>query len=197
MRNFEERMAEIDRRSAEILKKRARRRKQLLTLCIPLVLCIGLFLWLLPGGEMESDKLAPGMEMIQENAMANGTASGAVGGMGGTRIEITDGIIASVCLDPMRTEPLANLLEELTALPESGMDISEGSNKDPGDENIAETEAVYDDGSPVLARNMTVIYPDGSKAEYRLYGNLLWRGQRAFVLTAEQVEAVLDALEGM
>lgn len=39
MRNFEERLAEISRRSEAILLQRKKRKKQILTVCIPLVLC--------------------------------------------------------------------------------------------------------------------------------------------------------------
>ena len=39
MKNFEERLAEISRRSEAILLQRKKRKKQILTVCIPLVLC--------------------------------------------------------------------------------------------------------------------------------------------------------------
>ena len=44
MRSFEERIAEINRRSDRIIKERKKRRKYILATCIPVVLCIGLWL---------------------------------------------------------------------------------------------------------------------------------------------------------
>ena len=44
MRSFEERIAEINRRSGRMIKERKKRRKYILTACIPVVLCIGLWL---------------------------------------------------------------------------------------------------------------------------------------------------------
>lgn len=49
MRNFEERLTEISRRSEAILLQRKKRKKQILTVCIPLVLCaVVAFPFLLP-----------------------------------------------------------------------------------------------------------------------------------------------------
>lgn len=51
MRSFEERMAEISRRSEERLKERKKRRSRLLAACIPIVLCAALILpGMLPAG---------------------------------------------------------------------------------------------------------------------------------------------------
>lgn len=43
MRSFEQRIAEIQRRSEKILLARKKRRKHVLLACIPLVLCIGVY----------------------------------------------------------------------------------------------------------------------------------------------------------
>lgn len=51
MRNHEERMAEIRRRSDALIQERKKRRKTILTLCVPLALCLVIMgVWLLPKG---------------------------------------------------------------------------------------------------------------------------------------------------
>lgn len=46
MRTFEERIAEIDRRSQQIRNQRKQRRKHILTACVPVVLCVtACFFW--------------------------------------------------------------------------------------------------------------------------------------------------------
>ena len=62
MRNFEERKAEVFRRSEKRIKERKQRRNHILMACIPLVLCItilGAFLRLTPDGAAEPGDTRP------------------------------------------------------------------------------------------------------------------------------------------
>ena len=59
MRSFEQRIAEIDRRSNELLQKRKKVRKQLLTACVPVVLCAGLCFLLIPPSTVPQDSISP------------------------------------------------------------------------------------------------------------------------------------------
>jgi len=194
MRSFEQRMAEISRRSQEIFTQRKRRRKRLLTLCIPLVLCIGLLTWmLLPGGAKDGGLFVSMDSLSQESAMSNGTAGGApMGGLGGKRIEINDGVIADLWLDPTRTEPLANLLEELTVLPPTSSS-SMHSNSD-SQEVAPETSGQDDEKTAGEGIRITVFHPDGSSTVYRLQGSTLWYAAQPIDLTPEQLQRLLDAL---
>lgn len=56
MRSFEERVAEINRRSEKILQDRKTRRKHILFACVPLVLCVGFCAaFVLPNGSPAKD----------------------------------------------------------------------------------------------------------------------------------------------
>lgn len=56
MRNFEQRMEEIQRRSEKIIKQRKKRRLYIVAACVPAVLCVALFLpQILSGDVMEPD----------------------------------------------------------------------------------------------------------------------------------------------
>ena len=57
MRSFEERIAEINRRSDKIIKERKKRRQRILTACIPVVLGTTLLIALFPGGSGAGDTL--------------------------------------------------------------------------------------------------------------------------------------------
>ena len=65
MRTYEERLAEISRRSEKIKLKRKRRRKTVLAVCVPLLLCVSLSLvFLPPRTEIKYNEAAP--EAMQE-----------------------------------------------------------------------------------------------------------------------------------
>ena len=68
MRTFDERLAEIDRRSKQIKNQRKQRRKAVLAVCVPLLLCISLSMTFLPQAETKPSESAP--EAMQETVPA-------------------------------------------------------------------------------------------------------------------------------
>jgi hypothetical protein len=61
MRSFEERISEINRRSEKIIKERKKRRKYILSACIPVVLCLSLWLaWPEPKAATENHQNSTG-----------------------------------------------------------------------------------------------------------------------------------------
>jgi len=81
MRNFEERLAEISRRSEAILLQRKKRKKQILTVCIPLVLCTAIAIPLIlpkpkaeTPGSVESAVLKEDVSNHANGNMSNSTS---------------------------------------------------------------------------------------------------------------------------
>lgn len=75
MRSFEQRRAEILRRSERRLQKRKQLRKGLVALCVPVVLCAGLFLTKLTGGSQPATMPVSGENMLSDVYVTTSQAS--------------------------------------------------------------------------------------------------------------------------
>lgn len=183
MRNLEERIAEIERRSKKIIKERKQRRKHILMACVPVVM-VGLFAaFALPG--------------FYDPPKATEIVQGSAGGL--TAATVQDAVVeiqvesTNVCYSYSSSAELQTItgqLEEFTTrapggngfqdeIPES---INEESSQD--DERLS---AIADATSQVYA--ITLVLDSGRTVEYCLLGNTLeniTEGQ-SYCLTRAQV----------
>ena len=171
MRNLDERIAEINRRSEKILKER---KKRLLLGCVPLVLCLSIitalfFQWTVPakGGTMipaDGDVLTYFAQMDEQSG---GTGNGAVAVFGPGMIRIH--------LDRDTVSTASNLLLY---------------HHSTNCENMVKTDQV----STITYRISTNQY--GVKTKYRLSGNTLevMTNGKSYTLTDDEVSLLKDVL---
>lgn len=146
MRSFEERLAEIDRRSEKIVKARKRRRTGILAVCLPLAVCIGIAVPTLvkertrPNGQYQAESYSCAVAEIR------------VSGPGLSRIYRQEQDILHILagLDAYENSPEQN---EWVA-ESDGLDNSESS-------ELSISAAVY---------TITVTMGDGQVKKYRLEG---------------------------
>ena len=92
MRNFEERKAEVFRRSEKRIKERKQRRNHILMTCIPLVLCLTIFgAFLFP--QMDDLKQAP--ESSNEHYFSGAMGTEADGGLFAGSVEVSGNGVSS------------------------------------------------------------------------------------------------------
>ena len=108
MRSFDERIAEIHRRSEKILRQRKKQRRHMLMACIPLVLCISLYAVLILPGEQAAGSMRENYSTqdggVNTSAGGSGRESVArieVAGLGISRVFLRQEEIASImaCID--------------------------------------------------------------------------------------------------
>lgn len=174
MRSFEQRIAEIDRRSNKIFQKRKKLRKQLLTFCVPVVLCAGLCLLLAPSDTVPSDSTnLPAAGSLQGHKSESGIISPI------SQIEITFNESTSVCTDHTVIQNIHTLLLSYTA------DIERGSG---GTYGAQETVKTY---------TITLTTHSGETTRYILSGTTLTAAKtnQLYPLTPEQAQALQKLLE--
>lgn len=181
MRSFEQRLAEIDRRSKQIYSQRKQRRKRILTACIPAVLCISLFAaFLLPSGAANR---APGtQENLTEEIVqhpGNGSNTGSI-----EQIQVSGADEVHIYTDTGR---ICAILEQLHVLTEktSGENYS-GSSNTP-------SEPLYAMGSTCTIR---LTLKHGEVHTYQLTGHRLTDMQTGctYTLTQTELAALNEAL---
>lgn len=172
MRNLEQRIAEIDRRSKKILKERKRRGKRILMACIPLVLCIGLC-------------ILPAM-MTDNSATGDPGANGAVTGdrpesfaCSVAKIEVSGIGVSRVYTEPSEVLLISNRLYAYAVQsPESGgsgTEVPDGGVSESGREETYGGDGLFGSvaGTAELAYTITLTLHDGRTTEYHLAGNTL------------------------
>ena len=193
MRNFEERKAEVFRRSDKRIKERKQRRQRILMTCIPLVLCLTIFGAFLfpqlnnnmqaPEGMPESETQAA-MGQDENQSMTCSIAEIKVSG-NGVSIRYTDAADLLLISDQLNTYG--------TRAPEtSGATNEDGSDRSENADDVVGGVA----DSVNAAYTITLITHEGEKTEYRLVGNTLLNQttNQAYTLTYEQAKELREIL---
>ena len=164
MRNFEERKAEVFRRSEKRIKERKARRNHILMTCIPLVLCVTIFGALfLP--KLDYFKSAPERS---DELLYSGMGTEAVGGLFTGSVEVSGNGISNCYTSVTDVQGISALLNGIVAIPETAPD---GGDRDFVTEDNSSTDLKED----VKEQGYTIVIKrsDGSSTEYLLVGSVL------------------------
>lgn len=194
MRNFEERKAEVFRRSEKRIKERKQRRNHILMACIPLVLCItilGAFLRpnVTPDGAADPGDTRPVVDGMGSDGFASLSCPIAKISVSGNDLslsitEVSDLLLISDKLYSYGTRaPSSNGItneEVVDRAPEDNAEDVSGSIMDS-------TETVY---------TITLVMREGEKTEYLLSGNTLkdLNADQTYTLSQTQVDELQELL---
>ena len=164
MRNFEERKAEVFRRSEKRIKERKQRRNHILMTCIPLVLCLTIFgAFLFP--QMDDLKQAPESSNEQFSG-AMGTDE--VGGLFAGSVEVSGNGVSSYYTSVENVQGIMRLINGIVAVPETndGDDLRDyiTDESTSTDKNENYQESCY---------KIVVKRSDKTSTEYLLVGSVL------------------------
>lgn len=193
MRNFEERKAEVFRRSEKRIKERKQRRNHILMACIPLVLCITLLgAFLFPGATPEDPRF-------------NGSAGG---GLTEEKFESLSCPIAKITVTGgnfsqtyKEVEDLLLISDQLYSYGSRGSETN-GTTDDgiasEGEDRKEHADDIYGnvtDHSNV-AYTITLVTHEGVKTEYRLAGKTLENltTKQTYHLSQTQVNELYELL---
>lgn len=194
MRNLEQRIAEIDRRSKKIFKERKRRGKRILMACIPLVLCIGLCI------------LPAMMTASSEASGTNGAVTGSLTGDGAESIASAVAKIevfgADVSLCYTQASDILLISDYLNACTVTEPESSEVADGGIMDEAVQETVHGSDDrngvvsGASSVGYTITLVMREGENTEYLLAGNTLKdrSTNQTYTLSQKQIKELKDLL---
>ena len=164
MRNFEERKAEVFRRSEKRIKERRARRNHILMTCIPLVLCLTIFgAFLFP--QLDDFKQAP--ESSNEQ-FSGAMGKDEIGGLFTGSVEVSGNGVSSYYASVENVQGIMRLINGIVAVPETndGDDlrdyITDESTSTDKNENYQEN-----------CYKIVVKRSDGTSTEYLLVGSLL------------------------
>ena len=158
MKTFEQRIAEINRRSEEIIQKRKRNRRCILACCVPLVLCIGLWT-IIPKCNTPFDATQSADGTKFENSPES---------MGTTAfVEVSDSKTTSVCHDAQTLSRILAILNRSGIKPETTSDQSNYTQYGTGQISVGTN------GDGIRAYRITVNAADGTRTVYTLKGSLL------------------------
>ena len=164
MRNFEERKAEVFRRSEKRIKERKQRRNHILMTCIPLVLCLTIFgAFLFP--QMDDLKQAPESSNEQFSG-AMGTDED--GGLFAGSVEVSGNGVSSYYTSVENVQGIMRLINGIVAVPETndGDDLRDyiTDESTSTDKNENYQESCY---------KIVVKRSDKTSTEYLLVGSVL------------------------
>ena len=164
MRNFEERKAEVFRRSEKRIKERKQRRNHMLMACIPLVLCLTIFgAFLFP--QMDDLKQAPESSNEQFSG-AMGTDED--GGLFAGSVEVSGNGVSSYYTSVENVQGIMRLINGIMAVPETndGDDLRDyiTDESTSTDKNENYQESCY---------KIVVKRSDKTSTEYLLVGSVL------------------------
>ena len=198
MRNFEERIAEISRRSEKIIQERRRKRRSVLMACISLVLCAGLsFAFVLPG--MLSAETAEGntgatMETADEKTEDLSCDI--------ARIQVAGEGVSLSCTEDTRILQIAEHLDSLTVTYIYSSSSVNGAARGDDDDSLKleteETSAIADGfaDTEALGYTITLTMHDGQTVEYYLAGASLENrtSQQTYWLTERELLELKELL---
>ena len=195
MRNFEERKAEVFRRSENRIKERKRNRNRILALCVPLCLILTVMsVTMLPSMLSIGDKNSAADEL---GNMAGATENGAVWTMQVELLGKDDSLQSSVLNGD------ANAVTQIYYTIESAF-VSAGENETPaaGQESIAtsdkDNENYSQSGTTSLSSGYKIIFKTDKdiKAVYIVNGNILTNAQtnEKVTLSEDQRSQILNEL---
>ena len=193
MRNFEERKAEVFRRSEKRIKERKQRRQRILMTCIPLVLCLTIFgAFLFPGATPEDP----------------GIIGSAGGGLTEEKFESLSCPIAKITVTGGNFSQTYREVEDLLLISDqlysygSRGDETNGTTDDgvasEGDDRGESADDIYGnitDHSNV-AYTITLVTHEGVKTEYQLAGKTLKNltTKQTYDLSQTQVNELYELL---
>ena len=186
MRNFDERIAEINRRSEEILKKRKQRRKQILTFCAPLVLVAAVLSVIYLPGQFSNKSGAP---QVNESMQLYSRVQS---------VRVTGGTTDNTNTDPEEILEICGVLYgEPMAAPESNEAVSESNNDATLSPTDAPAETLYGVTSgSVQTYTISLVDAQGSDVSFSLSGDTLvdTATKRKVKLTQYQLDRLKDLL---
>ena len=193
MRNFEERKAEVFRRSEKRIKERKARRNHILMACIPLVLCITLLgAFLFPGATPEDPSFngSAGGGLTEEKfeslscPIAKITVTG--GNFSQTYKEVEDLLLISDQLYSYGSRG-----SETNGTTDDGI-ASEGEDRKENADDVSGSVA----DSANIAYTITLITHEGVKTEYQLVGKTLKNltTKQTYNLSQTQVNELYELL---
>lgn len=186
MRNFEQRMEEIQRRSEKIIKQRKKRRLCIAAACVPAVLCVALFIPQLLSGDVMEPDYHNGAVMESYTEMSQTAAYVEVSG-NGMKKTLTELETVNQILQLMHPAmPETNVLEQPEIRDET--------------ENVYK-EFLMDDSkdfstSSAVSYSITLYQPDGETVSYSLVGNQLeCDSGEVRILTSQELQELQMLLE--
>ena len=188
MRNFEERKAEVFRRSEKRIKERKQRRNHILMTCIPLVLCLTIFgAFLFP--QLDDLKQAP--ESNNEHYFSGAMGTEADGGLFAGSVEVSGNGVSSYYTSVENVQGIMRLINGIVAVPETndGDDlrdyITDESTSTDKNENYQEN-----------CYKIVVHRSDGTSTEYLLVGSRLidQNTQQEFSVSEDTMKDLKNAL---
>lgn len=188
MRNFEERKAEVFRRSVKRIKERKQRRNHILMTCIPLVLCLTIFgAFLFP--QLDDLKQAP--ESNNEHYFSGAMGQEADGGLFAGSVEVSGNGVSSYYTSVENVQGIMRLINGIVAVPETD-DADKDENFVVEDSTSTELKGDHkENGYRILVKRS-----DGSSAEYLLVGSMLidQATQNEFYMSEDTSKELKDAL---
>ena len=193
MRNFEERKAEVFRRSEKRIKERKARRNHILMACIPLVLCITLLgAFLFPGATPEDPSF-------------NGSAGG---GLTEEKFESLSCPIAKITITGGNFSQTYREVEDLLLISDQLYSYGSRGNETNGttDDSIASEGEDRKENADVIYGNVTdhsnvaytitLVTHEGVKTEYQLIGKTLKNltTKQTYNLSQTQVNELYELL---
>lgn len=189
MRTFEQRIAEIHRRSNQILQERKRRKKRILLACAPLALCVIIF-----SAFFTLEKLSSGADTANDSDMVMENV-GAVPEQLGDRIEVSGTGIYLCYTDP------DDILLITDHLQKCGVEIPKRSSPtaNPGSESVVEDHsysAAGDTNGSTTQYTLAITSAEGDITRYTFTGLLLENEntQKTYLLSQEQAKTLAELL---
>jgi len=197
MRNFEERKAEIFRRSESRIEARKRNRNRILAVCIPLCLTLTVgAVTILPGMLSAGKNRVPGENAAMPEYTGKGTACA---------VQI-ERISADSKYQYLEQQPyvLPEDIEKLYYSMESALEMDRGNEQHKEQDNLTDSSGKIDEeeftlggaGDPLPSYRITFTMENGTKVIYTLDGYVLKKdtGDDQIVLTQSQRTQLLETL---
>ncbi len=192
MRNLEERMAEIDRRS-KIIEERRRRRGYILSACIPVVLCLGIgaTFALLPGGASNEGAVIEGELNNRVESVETSITQIRVTGNGELRTHTDPTLVSRIwkCLDAVDTVFIQSGSTDVSLRGETEDDLI-------GDPDSEGSVSDWITDSADVGYTITLTMQDGETEELHLVENILVNRttQKVYLLKKQELAALQEAL---
>lgn len=182
--NFEQRMAQIQRRSEEIIRQRKIRNRRILTICVPSVLCIGICAAVLLPAKPKAPAPETRLESVQQSQLCSIA-----------KIQVSGDDVSRTYTEAEAVILITNQLSRYTQSSESN------TAQDITTESVDDTESSQVTGAPSVSATgytITLYLHDGTTTEYYLLGTTLknTRTQESYPLTQKQLTE-LKALLGL
>lgn len=190
MRNLEECQAEVFRRSGKRMKECKQRRKHIVMVCIPLVLCISAFGAFVLPGIGSADPLDGKAPEISNEQYSGAMGTDVVGGLFMSSVTVSGNGISHYYTTAADVQGIINLIDSIVTVSET----------DEGDGSIShvtdETATNLDGDSREKEYKILIRQSDGSSAEYLLIGPLLvdQSTKKEFHMREDTCFALKDAL---